>query len=593
MRCVEEGHVMNIQGRTSAFSRKQKKPLPNKFTSLTIFKTSGIPSPDFDNNDLGEMVATLTPEQPHLQSVANGIKVKGQLNTIRSYLALELFKKKDCLAGFVCQLQTVDSGGAETFTSARVYQDQTRRVQVDGPVLTSHVAIHILDLVHQLDAKITGNGEIVKKLESKMNTLKSDFNSEIKRVSEKLENKMQNFENRVEDKIAFAEKDLRDSLAYLQTQMAETFENKLNGLVLKAALFTNTGQVGFMPHVNSLDDANLMVLTEYLKVQQQEALGNLSVVSHNLVERQCNETDHLLFDIQRQTNSHSEFLGNLTKSIDAVTDINTELIDQFASLQQNFVTSFNSLAEIVRNSSKERNQSAQNDTLQINQTLESVIIRLLSPTRCYRGLVTVVSHPAYPYPVVRPSPDSIPTVSHLCDTTTDGGGWIVIQRRSSARVNFYRGWTAYKHGFGELDKNFWLGNEHIHQITTSGLADVWELRIELIYEGKLTVVRYGTFSLDDEENGYRLTVGDFSGNTRDSLTRHSGKQFTTFDRDNDNDSGNCAALRSGAWWYDSCADSNLNGKWGAKNYQGPQWSGLSWGNPVSFCEMKIRRLATT
>ena len=55
----------------------------------------------------------------------------------------------------------------------------------------------------------------------------------------------------------------------------------------------------------------------------------------------------------------------------------------------------------------------------------------------------------------------------------------VIQRRGDygePRENFNRNWTDYKHGFGDYDREFWLGNELIHQLTKSG--DM-KLRVEL------------------------------------------------------------------------------------------------------------------
>ena len=48
-----------------------------------------------------------------------------------------------------------------------------------------------------------------------------------------------------------------------------------------------------------------------------------------------------------------------------------------------------------------------------------------------------------------------------------------------------------------------------------------------------------------------LSVGD-------DMARHSGKMFTTKDKDNDNSVDNCEELAKGAWWYDGCKDSNLN-----------------------------------
>ena len=49
------------------------------------------------------------------------------------------------------------------------------------------------------------------------------------------------------------------------------------------------------------------------------------------------------------------------------------------------------------------------------------------------------------------------------------------------------------------------------------------------------------------------------------MARHSGKMFTTKDKDNDETAGNCAEVVHGAWWYDYCKDSNLNGFYHTEN----------------------------
>ena len=64
-----------------------------------------------------------------------------------------------------------------------------------------------------------------------------------------------------------------------------------------------------------------------------------------------------------------------------------------------------------------------------------------------------------------------------CDMETDGGGWLVIQRRiENGTVDFYRNWADYVQGFGDLEGEFWYGLENIHCLTT---RDDEELRIEL------------------------------------------------------------------------------------------------------------------
>lgn len=65
--------------------------------------------------------------------------------------------------------------------------------------------------------------------------------------------------------------------------------------------------------------------------------------------------------------------------------------------------------------------------------------------------------------------------SVYCDQTTDGGGWLVIQR-NKLNFNFLRSWKEYKDGFGDMESNFWWGNEKVHQLSWSSGYD---LRVDL------------------------------------------------------------------------------------------------------------------
>ena len=78
------------------------------------------------------------------------------------------------------------------------------------------------------------------------------------------------------------------------------------------------------------------------------------------------------------------------------------------------------------------------------------------------------------------------------------------------------------------------------------------------------------------------------GTAGDKLTNHNGLRFSTKDQDNDASKQNCATDRAiqGAWWYNDCRTSNLNGVYrnGADN------GTMVWGyiRHIKRAEMKIR-----
>ena len=112
-------------------------------------------------------------------------------------------------------------------------------------------------------------------------------------------------------------------------------------------------------------------------------------------------------------------------------------------------------------------------------------------------------------------PDGGDPMEVLCDMTTDGGGWTVIQRRLDGSVDFYLGWESYKNGFGDVNGEFWLGKDNIHRLTAT--HDVI-LRIDMEdFDGNITYAKYTTFQVTDEAEKYRITIGGYSGTAGDSM----------------------------------------------------------------------------
>ncbi|XP_014101428.1 fibrinogen C domain-containing protein 1 [Bactrocera oleae] len=176
-----------------------------------------------------------------------------------------------------------------------------------------------------------------------------------------------------------------------------------------------------------------------------------------------------------------------------------------------------------------------------------------------------------------------------CEEDTDFGGWTVIQRRVSADVDFYRNWTDYKVGFGNLAGNYWIGLDKLHALTTSCEHELY-IKMENS-GGEKYYAKYSAFVVGSEADGFVLkTVGDYKGNAGDYFQNHEGSKFSTYDRDNDQkDDDNCAKKWRGGWWYNCCYWSNLNGDYTKGNSgQGIVWIGISRDESLKFVQMMIR-----
>ena len=176
---------------------------------------------------------------------------------------------------------------------------------------------------------------------------------------------------------------------------------------------------------------------------------------------------------------------------------------------------------------------------------------------------------------------------------TDGSGWTVFQRRQDGSVDFNRNWRDYENGFGNLTGEFWLGLGKINRLTKEQSNT---LRVDLgDFDGNTSYAQYTTFSVGDNTTEYTLTVGGYSGTAGDSLTNsspkygiHNGRKFST--RDNDNDSYpslNCAQYYNGAWWFNACFHSHLNGLYHHNGIIWRHWKGPLYS--LKFTEMKTRR----
>ncbi|XP_015281059.1 PREDICTED: tenascin isoform X4 [Gekko japonicus] len=230
----------------------------------------------------------------------------------------------------------------------------------------------------------------------------------------------------------------------------------------------------------------------------------------------------------------------------------------------------------------------------LNRSLKSKIIQTVFTTT---GLL-------YPYPrdcsqallngetasglyTIYVNGDQAQPLEVYCDMGSDGGGWIVFLRRQDGELDFYQNWRTYETGFGDPKKEFWIGLDKLHKITSQGQ---YELRVDLRDHEETAYALYDRFSVGDSRTRYRLKVDGYSGTAGDSMTYHSGRAFSTFDKDNDSAITNCALSYKGAFWYKNCHRVNLMGRYGDNSHsQGVNW--FHWKGheySIQFAEMKLR-----
>eukprot|EP00794_Sanderia_malayensis_P019521 gene19521-21451_t len=139
-------------------------------------------------------------------------------------------------------------------------------------------------------------------------------------------------------------------------------------------------------------------------------------------------------------------------------------------------------------------------------------------------------------------------------------------------------------------KELYAAGKRRNGIYTTGTS----LRIDLKdLQGSTGYAKYSHFKVGPERGNYKLEVSGFTGNMGDSFSYHNNMQFSTKDKDNEQDSRHCARTYHGAWWYKKCYYANLNGLHPSKGVVSSP-TGITWfmwkrkHATIMFSEMKLR-----
>ena len=123
-----------------------------------------------------------------------------------------------------------------------------------------------------------------------------------------------------------------------------------------------------------------------------------------------------------------------------------------------------------------------------------------------------------------------------CDQDTERGGWTMFLRNAYGLVTFNKTWIEYKNGFGNVEYDFWLGNEFMYNVTTlynTHISKAVDLYVIVADEDdKSYSAIYKNFAILSENTSYTLQVSDrFNGTLRDVLYHHNNAKFSTKDKD--------------------------------------------------------------
>ena len=181
----------------------------------------------------------------------------------------------------------------------------------------------------------------------------------------------------------------------------------------------------------------------------------------------------------------------------------------------------------------------------------------------------------------------------LCDTLTEGGGWVTMQRRNffNQHVNFDQNWANYSLGFGDIHSDFWLGLNTVHYLCNE--AHTCQLRVELGSGAVRKFAEYINFYVSGPDEWFTLNVGNYSGDAGDALLDPgisgfvaNNMSFSTSDQDHDLAEGSCAVSYTSGWWHNDCSYGNLNAPW--KSIYNLWYPFAHETKNIDFTEMKIR-----
>ncbi|KFB38463.1 AGAP011225-PA-like protein [Anopheles sinensis] len=334
------------------------------------------------------------------------------------------------------------------------------------------------------------------------------------------------------------------------------------GVVLSAWVAEAENNIELPKLIGKLDDLKekLQEVEQNMKITIEKVESKFETSINALKDLQT----AMKFELQKNEQASKERYVNLQNRL---AKLEKDVIERIDKVDSNIETKVQGLEDSLKKSL----QTSEDNTFTKLEELKNLLIHQESSRTELKDVMPNIMPP--PLPSCRQAPrnssgkymikqgENTKPFEVLCEQAMFDGGWTVIQHRFNGSVDFYRDWTEYRNGFGSLDGEFWLGLEHIHQMTKNRSH---ELLVEVKdFHGNYGYAIYTEFSIGSESEMYVLKkLGTYSGTAGNAMIVNKNQKFSTFDRDNDSlEDGNCAEQRHGAWWYVDCSSANLNGRY--------------------------------
>ncbi|GFR78707.1 hypothetical protein ElyMa_005856700 [Elysia marginata] len=221
-----------------------------QLTSLKVYKTRVG-----RDGTIGhwQQVASITPQQPSLNRVSDGMKVTGELTEQQATISLELVKTQDCLqTRFSCVAVSVNSQGrasvkkslvGEAIESHLKLDPQFHEERVSMPFMTNHAIDGqfgsrgtLAQMMGAFQAKFDRVEDFFRSIENRLEDKLGDLDNKMDAKFETLDFKMNNLQNRLEDKVVHLDARVTEALSQIKktnsgdTRVCDLLTTKLEAL---------------------------------------------------------------------------------------------------------------------------------------------------------------------------------------------------------------------------------------------------------------------------------------------------------------------------------------------------------------------------